>query len=47
MKDSSTFLKLFDLLIGFECKVMKFDDHEEVAKELLTKMKAKSKVGMG
>ncbi len=32
--------------IGFECKVMKFDDHEEVAKELLTKMKAKSKVGM-
>ena len=29
--------------IGFECKIMKFEDHEEFAKEQLAKIKAKSK----
>ena len=34
-------VRLMKTAIGYECKVMKFEEHEERAKELLTKMKAK------
>ena len=36
-------VELLKKSIGFECKVMKFEEHEAVAKELLAKMAAKPK----